>query len=350
VLLDVIRAEIERVGPMPFDRFMEVALYDPEGGYFTAGGLRSEKAGDFLTSPELSPRFGSTLARFVAAERDRVGDPFTIVDVGAGTGSLLGPVLEALDVAVTSFAVEVSPAARRRLADRLPSTTVVDSLDAVPRPRRGVVIANELLDNLPAAVTVLRRDGWRERRVATDGDRLRLIETEAREEVRAWVDAHAGPVTEGAIVEAQLEATAWVRSVVASLDAGALLVVDYGDVAEGLRHRRAEGTIRTYRAHHLGPDPLLEPGRADITMDLNFTAMAAAAEAAGASVTVHRQDDFLTEWGLRDTIADLRDRELAAARRGDTMERLRIRSEITGAEALLHPRGLGDFRVMLAEK
>jgi len=134
------------------------------------------------------------------------------------------------------------------------------------------------------------------------------------------------------------------------LAAGTLVVIDYGGTSEELAGRRAEGTLRTYRAHHLGPDPLLEPGATDITVDVDFSAVRGAAEAAGAVVTVMRQDDFLAEWGLRDAIDVIRSREAERARAGDTIGQLQARHERIGAETLLHPRGLGDFRVLLARR
>ena len=125
---------------------------------------------------------------------------------------------------------------------------------------------------------------------------------------------------------------------------GALLVFDYGDRAEGLEHRRVEGTVRTYRGHHLGPEPLAEPGATDITLDVNFSALV---DAAG-DAEVMRQDEFLERWGLRDRLDELRTSELDAAREGRIMEQLILKSRITEGETLLHPRGLGDFRVLVA--
>jgi SAM-dependent MidA family methyltransferase len=104
--------------------------------------------------------------------------------------------------------------------------------------------------------------------------------------------------------------------------------------------------MRTYRGHHLGPDPLLEPGATDITVDVDFSALMRVAIDAGASVQLHSQVDFLTEWGIREALAELRRAELEAARGGDAMRRALLRSQVIDAEALLHPRGLGDFRVL----
>ena len=153
------------------------------------------------------------------------------------------------------------------------------------------------------------------------------------------------------MVEVQLEAADWVRAALARIGRGALVIIDYGGTAEELEPRRTQGTLRTYRSHHLGPDPLLEPGATDVTVDVNFTAAVAVAEAAGASVELHRQDDFLEGPSVCERSSPTcRHRERDLARSGDAMQRLVVRSEATDAETLLHPRGLGDFRVMVARR
>jgi SAM-dependent MidA family methyltransferase len=342
-VLQLLKDRIAASGPLYFDEFMEAALYGP-GGFFAGDVLRSVKGGDFLTSPEVSPLFGSTLAEFVSRERERIGEPFRLVEGGAGSGSLLAPLLEA--VTVESWAVEVSPPARTALQALLPADRVVDELDGAIG--RGVVIANELLDNLPMAIAVRRGNGWTEQCVGLSGADLEIAEVPARAEVAEWAHQFSGPVGEGGLVEAQLQAADWVRRVLGRLGEGALVVIDYGATAEELESRRITGTLRTYRSHHLGPDPLYAPGETDITADVNFTALMAVAEAAGASVELHRQDDFLADLGLREVMSSLRHEELALARSGDELARLQARSRRTDAEALLNPRGLGDFRVLVA--
>jgi SAM-dependent MidA family methyltransferase len=230
----------------------------------------------------------------------------------------------------------------------VPEALVVDSFDAVPDLLRGVVIANELLDNLPAAVAVRRQGRWMERAVIIGDEGFAYAEVEARPEVTAWADAYAGSVPDDAVVEVQLAAAAWLREVLSRLTSGAVVVIDYGDITDGLATRRAKGTVRTYRGHHLGPDPLLEPGATDITMDVDFSALMRVAIDAGAAVGLHRQVEFLSEWGIRGALADLRVAELDAARRGEVMRRAVLRSQVVDAETLLHPRGLGDFRVLEA--
>lgn len=327
---------------------MRTALYDPEGGFFCGDELRSRKAGDFLTSPEVSALFGETLAAFVADVHQRIGDPFRLVEAGAGSGSLLRPLLAAIDV--EAWAVEVSPPARQQLSELVGSDRVAGELDEIPQPVRGVILANELVDNLPMAIAQLEEGGWRERWVGRTEGRLAFVDASPRPGVAEWLRDNAGPVDVGGWVEVQIEAGRWVESALSAIDVGALVIIDYGDTAENLAPRRRDGTLRTYRSHHLGPHPLAEPGATDITADVNFSALVGVCRSSGADVELWRQDDFLAEHGLRRRISELRHQELELARGGDEMERLRVRSVRTEAETLMHPRGLGDFRVLVARK
>jgi len=347
MLLDRIIAEIHSGGPIGFDRFMEMALYDPDAGYFTTGALRSDRGGDFLTSPEVSPMFGEAIARFVAAEHDRVGRGFSITEVGGGSGSLLRPLLDALEFPIKSVvAAERSEAARHSIARTVPEAVFADD---IPR-MRGIVVANELLDNFPAAIVERSGGCWVERVVTFRDDALAWDTRSPRAELVEWATAHGGVVPEGGLVEVQLEATRWITAALARIQTGALVLIDYGDLTHHLEGRREHGTVRTYRGHHLGPDPLTEPGSTDVTMDVSFTALLAAAEAAGATTEFLRQDDFLEQWGLGDRLRELKEAELSAAREGRVMEQLILRSQITEGETLIHPRGLGDFRVLICRK
>jgi SAM-dependent MidA family methyltransferase len=341
---------IHDAGPMPFEVFMEHALYDADSGFFGAGELKSVKAGDFLTSPEVSPMFGEAIGRLVEMETERIGRPFRFVEVAAGSGSLLRSLLGYVHRDLEAWAVEVSPAARTALTEILPAARVVDSLDGIPAPFRGVIVANELIDNLPMAIAQRVGGEWRERWVGADRGELALIDADPRPEVLDWLDRFAGPVPDGGMVEVQLAAADWLRSAMSMVEAGSIVLFDYGDTTENLLPRRQDGTLRTYRSHHLGPHPLDEPGATDITADVNFTALEAVVVEAGWEAEIRRQDDYLAQLGVRGRISEMRHRELDLARSGDEMERLKVRTLRTEAETLMHPRGLGDFRVLVARR
>ena len=342
-LRETLAAEIREQGSLPFEVFQARSLYDPVGGFFASDTLRSTASGDFLTSPEVSSLFGETLARYVDAEWERLGRPesMDLVEVAAGSGSLLRPLMASAAAPLRPMAVEVSPAARAAL-----SHDFDDVRSELPDEINGVVIANELIDNLPVALAIWEGDHWTERWVGIDGDELVLVPVPARPEVSAWAGEFGLPVEAGGIVEVQLAATAWLTEVARSLKSGSIVLIDYGDSAENLAPRRADGTLRTYRSHHLGPHPLAEPGQTDITVDVNFTALETAAAGLGYTTRLARQDDFLAEWGLRKQLSELRRQELSLAITGDSMERLVARSKKSEAETLMHARGLGDFRVL----
>lgn len=344
VLVDTLRDRILADGPMPFEDFMAASLYDPDHGFFATGPLRSAGEGDFLTSPEVSPWFGRTIASALGPHLD---SSWTLVEVGAGSGSLLRPLLDALAERPSRVvAVDRSPAARAALS-QVPGVDVAAQL---PRDLAGgpvALIANELLDNLPVALAVNTSAGWQERWVGWGDRGLVLVGRPARPEVVDWCRRYAGVVPDGGLVEVQLEAERWLRSLLGRLDRGVVVLVDYGGTAEELEPRRTQGTLRTYRSHHLGPDPFHEPGATDVTVDVNFTAVIDVARACGWSADLVRQDDFLAFHGLRDRVRELREEERRLAAGDDALGRLRVRSEWKDAETLLHPRGLGDFRVAI---
>ncbi len=339
---EALRTRIRNEGPIPFEIFMQTALYSGQG-FFSTGPVRSSATGDFLTSPEVSPWFGRTIARFLEGYR-----PETVVEVGAGSGSLLRPLLDGLRTS-DAWAVEVSPTARESLRDVLPKERVVSTLGDVAGGFSGALVANELVDNLPVSLAVRKGDGWVEHFVGVEGDDLVFVEETPRPEVARWADRFGGDVPEEGVVEVQLHAAHWLRQALRRMSSGVVVLIDYGGTVEELESRRNIGTLRTYRGHHLGPDPLLEPGATDITVDVNFTALQAEATDWGRNVELHRQDDFLAAHGLRQVVSDLRQRELELARAGETMQQLEVKSERIAAETLLHPRGLGDFRVLTIE-
>jgi len=341
-------ARIESAGPMPFDEYMEMCLYDPDDGFFAAGPVRSGKKGDFVTSPEISWAFGVPVGEWVDANVPSTNA--VLVEVGAGSGSLFGEVADlwfAGDHGV--FAIERSAAARRLLAKRYPDAAVVESLDEIPSGNGAVIVANEVLDNMPAALAKSTDDGWVEIAVGHEADELSLVEIPARDDVARWCDETFGDVHSGTTVSAQLAVAAWIDRVLDHFGTVTMCLIDYGGTSEELTAKHPSSIVRTYRSHQDSVDWLQHPGESDITVDVNITGVLKAIARAGRRARLMNQRDFCLGYGLGELIEDTAYREQLSASTGAIMDQLENRSERLDMEALIDPTGLGAFKVILVE-
>ena len=354
-LLATIRAEIERDGPIPFARFMEIALYDPERGYYRGPVARPGRGGDFLTAPEASPIFGRTLAAFVRAVHDRLGRPptLTIREYGAGTGALAAPLVAELvaepggPAALRYLVAEVErlrvEAVAARLAmERLDPGRVTVEADRGD-PIDGLVIANEVLDALPTHRVVVRDGALREILVGL-GEDGRLADLEAEPTTPALADRLAADgvtLEDGQRGEVCLALDDWVRDTADGLERGVLLVIDYGYPAPDLydRRRRAAGTLAAYLGHTVGDDPYRAIGRQDLTAHVDLTALTRAARAAGLEpLGETTQTDFLARLGIGDRLVAEQTRPGASL-----PAYLETRSAVV---RLVDPGAMGRFRVL----
>ena len=364
-LQEVIRERIRTEGPLPFAAFAELALYHPELGYYARADRRTGRAGDFFTSVDLGPAFGSLLASQLA-EMWRIlqsgsGDPrFDLVEAAAGNGRLARDVLDAAAAddpafyrAVRLHLVERSRAARAAQAATLGphAGKVASSGSRIPPAVRGVIFANELLDALPPHVLEMTGDGLREAYVdldrATGGfaERLGPLSEASLQHVR---DRNVR-LESGWRAEVVPAAGDWVRGAVEALTRGFLLLIDYGHEAHELYSAtHAAGTLTTYRRQRSAaagdgarPPWLVDPGECDITAHVDLTLVRDAAEDAGArTLGVLDQTYFLLGLGAVERMnQESRDGGVAALRR-----RLAMKS-------LLAPGGLGStHKVMLFGK
>jgi len=335
-------------GLMPFDTFMDMCLYDPVDGFFSTGKVRPGTGADFVTSPEVSPMFGLLVGSW-AVRAQRTRSPI-LVEIGAGSGALLEELAPYwFDVGLDVYAVEVSAEARDAIARLLPDVKVVASFDQLPKGADAVVVANEVLDNLPAALARRKDDGWVEIAVdAVDGE-LSLVDVPARKEVIGWCDAVFSDAPDGAVVSVQLAARFFIEGVLKRFKRVSMCIIDYGASATDLALRDPESVVRTYKTHRTGHDWLGHPSETDITVDVNITAIELAARSLGASVTIASQRDFLIEQDIGEFIDDAADMERRHAASGQVMEQLVSRSERVNLEALLDPEGLGGFQVITIE-
>lgn len=328
-------------GPMRFDAFMEVCLYDPAAGFFSAGEVRPGTQGDFVTSPEVSPLFGELIARWANGVR---GDLWATVEIGAGSGALLAPMLATMSN-TSAFAVERSRSARETIGMLLPTVSVVDSVVDIPTSG-AVVILNEVLDNVSAALVRRTDEGWSEIAVGTDDGALSLVEVPPRDAVVEWALLYLTDMPVGAMAPVQMAAGALVESIIETFDEVAICVIDYGGSAAELAWRPDGGVVRTYRHQHAGLDYLVHPGQTDITVDVNTDAIVATAQRAGAQVELMTQRDFLLSLGADEMLSELRSSEIDLARSGDVMGQLKERSRGVDLRALLDPSGFGSFKVI----
>jgi SAM-dependent MidA family methyltransferase len=327
---DEVRAAIDAAGgAIRFDEFMRLALYGEHGFYSTTG--RAGRRGDFITSPEVGPLFGTVLARWIESEHRRLGEPddFTIIECGAGPGSLARAVLAAAPRWRNHYvAVEIS----ERQVQQHPEGVV--SLPMLPAVAvgSGVVIANELLDNIPFRLALF--DGvWREA-VVSIGRHGELVEaTEAGDPTWSFLPETA---PHGARVPIQDQARDWVTSARRSLLQGTVLVFDYCTACTAeLVGQPWRSWLRTYRSHDRGVHYLRDPGSQDITAQVCVDQLPSPS-------SFESQNDFLQRFGVNDLVEEGRRAWAAAAARPD-LAALTMRSRVREAEALLEASGLGMF-------
>jgi SAM-dependent MidA family methyltransferase len=353
-ILERIRDEIRRDGPMPFARFMELALYDAEGGYYRGPAARPGRAGDFLTAPELHPIFGASLAVALEDIWMRLGrpEPFVVREFGSGTGTLALAILDELALArsplraaVRYEAVDVDPRRVEALASRLTAAGHGDVLDAADPTAAidGVVLANEVLDALPVHRVRWRDGSLREIAIELDADGgLREMEVEPSIPALAERLAAEGvELVEGQTAEVGLAADAWIAAAAGRLRRGLLVLIDYGAPAAELFDpvRRRDGTLRAYVRHQVHDDPYRHVGRQDLTAHVDVTAVERAARAAGlTTVGITTQAEALMGLGIEDRL-----RQVQADPATTFEDYALVRAALM---RLLDPAAMGRFRVM----
>jgi SAM-dependent MidA family methyltransferase len=352
-LVERIREEIRQIGPMTFARFMELALYAPEGGYYRAAATRPGRQGDFITAPELHPIFGWSLARGIDEIWRRLGEssPFVVREHGAGTGALAASILDGLRAMgsplLDAIAYEPVEIDERRLEAFTARLAAAGHGGRHRQPTTGsivgVVLGNEVLDALPVHRVRRRGDRLVELAVGLDADDD-FIEVETETATPALVErltAEGVELVDGQTAEICLALDDWIAVAAAPLGQGVLLLIDYGAPAAELYDpvRRRDGTLRAYVRHQVHADPYRHVGRQDLTAHVDVTAVERAAAAAGlATIGITTQAEALMGLGVEARLQAIQ-ADPATTFEDYTL----VRSALM---RLLDPAAMGRFRLM----
>lgn len=329
---------------LSFSEYMEVALYDPERGFYGAVGSAGRR-GDFLTSPEVGPLFGAVLARALDTWWDGLGrpDPYIVVEAGAGRGALAEAVLGAQPRCLSALryvAVERSA----RLREQHAGKGFASAAEMPTEPFAGAIIANELLDNLAFDLLERGERGWSEVRVgqADSGDLTEVL-SPAPEELADVAERLAPGAPSGARIPLQWGAGEWVADALELLVRGRLLAFDYAVPSTSELSRRPWSEwVRTYAGHRRGGHPLEAPGAQDITVEVCVDQLAIGARPPDRD---RSQAAFLRAHGIDEFWEDARRRWHGGAAKGD-LEAFRARAAVSEAAALTDTEGLGGFRAL----
>lgn len=302
-----IRAEIDANGGwIAFERYMQMALYEPGLGYYSAGAVKFGDAGDFTTAPETSDWLARALAGFLAGELESLQSD-RILELGAGSGalavglqrSLAGLGHASIDYAVLETSADLRARQETRLAD---SGFAARWLDALPdAPFRGIVLANEVADALPVARFVKRGGRALPLGVRMQGSSFDIVpgphDARLAEAVAAIERALGGPLPDGYRSEVCLLLGPWLQAILNALEAGGLLVIDYGmPERDFYRAERSDGTLIGHYRQRAHDDLLRWPGLSDISAWVDFSAVARLARRNGFTLSgFTTQAQFLLE-------------------------------------------------------
>jgi len=326
LIIDDIR---QHQGWIPFSRYMELALYAPDLGYYSGGATKLGKDGDFTTAPEMSALFGATLATL--AGKLFAQTTAQVMEFGAGTGKLARDFLTECQLSGIAieryFIVELSGELRARQEDLLKDFPQVVWLQEMPASFSGIVLGNEVLDAMPVDLVRKTTDGWREIGVALADDNdndaapLQYRERACDAEKCAQIP-DAGELSVAYLTEVHAVASGFMHSLAQMLNAGcaatgkggAAILIDYGFPAQEYYHpQRSQGSLMCHYRHHAHPDPFYLPGLQDITAHVDFTAMARAALEENLSVLSYTsQAGFLLESGIADLLSRTSPEEVMA--------------------------------------
>ena len=320
-----------------FDEYMDNCLYS-KFGFFNTEVVRSSKEGDFLTSPEVSEYFGLIIANFI---NEKIKDGH-ILEVGAGTGSLAKEIVKNVDKDL--YLLESSTTALANLKNK--KFQAEEKPEQFSDKKIDIIYMNELLDNVPCSIGVHKDNKWYEKIINTKKEKFQYDLAEIREENYEWIKKYNLQPMEGIELEIQLNSEKLFNNFIDIFNPKYFLIFDYGYEYKNRDKKPYKSLIRTYKEHHLSSEPLELPGETDITYDVNFTFVEKYFESKGYKVELMHQTNFLDKYGFENIYKKLKENY----QKFSDIEKLKIKSQLVGLEAIHNERGLGGFYTLVAEK
>ncbi|GAX90936.1 class I SAM-dependent methyltransferase [Effusibacillus lacus] len=353
-LQTIIKNLIREKGSIPFRDFMDLALYQPELGYYHSDRNVFGKTGDYYTAPEVHSVFGQTIARDLLVKWQELGspEPLVIVEFGAGRGKLARDILDHIQMEAPQtykttqyWIIEKSAHLRIVQQEKMQGHPVrwLSSLEE-RAPFSGIVLSNELIDAMPVHLVTETKYGLQEVYVsARDGQFHELLVPVSDHRIRDYLMKYAIPLQQGQRAEVNLDALDWLGQVANCLTDGFVITIDYGDEAQILYEGRWNGTLRGYQHHRLSDHLLDHPGEQDLTADVNFTALMKYGEQVGFTTVFYgTQSRFLVEAGIFGQLTD----KLAE----DPFQCMDMKRNMA-IKHLIMPGGMGErFKVLVQRK
>ncbi len=348
-LISEIKAHIQKNGKITFAEFMDIALYHPGNGYYTSDRVRWGKEGDYLTSVDISPVFGSLLASQICEMWYVLGSPshFTVVEIGAGRGTLSFQIKETIDEFFPEFKeavdfklIDINPSSLASFHEKISFHTTIKE---IKQNITGCVISNELIDAFPVH-RVIELDGLKEIYAGyEDNEFIETIAEPSSQDINKYFDTLGIKLSYGQTTEVNLRAIDWIKSIGELMDRGFVITIDYGLPAKELFQTGRGSSIQCHYRHTINDNPFERIGYQDITSKVDFTSLATAGRDAGIEVT-----GFTTQFYF--------------LMGNNILEQFRETSELTannldalkwnqGIKELMMPGSMGnDFKVLIQHK
>jgi SAM-dependent MidA family methyltransferase len=358
-LTEIIREEIIKKGGITFAEFMETALYHPGLGYYTSGGARIGKRGDYYTSPSVDPAFGEVLAGFIAGSASLLNvSGFRVIEFGGGRGTLAGDILDSLErkhrecYGRAEYLIiereNPTPDALDKALDKHGAKIefISDISEMGTDGVSGIILSNELVDALPFHRVRFRGGSLKEIFVTLRNDEFAEVEDEpSTAGISGYFDGYGISLREGQEAEVNLNAGRWLGEAVKLLREGFILTIDYGFLAPELYSpERMKGTYKCMHKHSISENPYLNIGGQDITAHVDFSNLIRAGDSLGLKkIKYTTQGQFLIDWGVLGTMSGMSGSEGLSA--DETFKRNRA------IKNLFLPGSMGNsFKVLLQSK